>query len=392
MSEYQIILLPKADYLKWVEAVREYVLAFGPNFTNDPKSAVRYAFAPLIVTVADVPGGYPEQGDIRLWFQRYYPQVKLDLVPARTPQDLRLALQRRVQANDRYLPVPPVFDFGRLWPAGRCLAGVHGRADGRLEAADFEVVAQARLEAVKLLTSAAPEDVDRLRAINPQIFIMVRLFADFRNRVVSAEDFVSWMVGDMRGFYERGVRYYEIHNEPNLRPEGWTVSWQDGREFGAWWLAVRRGLKALFPQALFGWPGLSPDGFPMPERTNDMRFLEAAADAVQAADFLGIHCYWRDEAEMNALSGGQGWREYRRRFPEKLLFITEFSNPTPHTSLAAKGEQYARYYQMLRNEPGLGAAFAFVSSASADFPHEAWRDERGMLTPIVAAVGRRAMA
>ncbi len=391
MSEYQIILLPKADYFKWVEAVREYVLAFGPNFTNEPKSAARYAFAPLIVTIADVPGGYPEQGDIRLWFQRYYPRVKLDLVPARTPEDLRLALQRRVQAKDRYLSVPPAFDFGRLWPAGRCLAGVHGRADGRLEAADFEVVAQARLEAVKLLTSAAPEDVDRLRAINPQMFIMVRLFADFRNRVVSADDFVSWMAGDMRGFYERGVRYYEIHNEPNLRPEGWTVSWQDGREFGAWWLAVRHSLKALFPQALFGWPGLSPDGFPMPERTNDMRFLEAAADAVQAADFLCIHCYWRDEAEMNALSGGQGWREYRRRFPEKLLFITEFSNPTPHTSLEAKGEQYARYYQMLRGEPGLGAAFAFVSSASADFPHEAWRDERGVLTPIVAAVGRRAL-
>jgi hypothetical protein len=254
------------------------------------------------------------------------------------------------------------------------------------------VVAQARLEAVKLLTSAAPEDVDRLRAINPQIFILVRLFADFRNRVVSADDFVSWMAGDMRGFYERGVRHFEIHNEVNLRMEGWTVSWQNGREFGAWWLAVRRSLKTLYPEALFGWPGLSPDGFPMPERTNDMRFLDEAVEAVQAADFLCVHCYWRDEAEMNAPSGGQSWREYRRRYPEKLLFITEFSNPTPNTSLESKGEQYARYYQGLRNEPGLGAAFAFVSSTSAGFPHEAWRDESGALTPIVAAVGRRSAA
>lgn len=392
MSEYQIILLPKADYPRWVEAVREYVLAFGPNFTNDPKSAALYPLAPLTVTVVAVPGGYPEQGDIGAWFRQQYPRLKLDIVPARTPAELHAALRRRIEAKNRYLPVTPAGDFGRLWPAGRCLAGVHGRADGRLEAADFEVVAQARLEAVKLLTTAAPEDVDRLRAINPQMFVMVRLFADFKNRIVNADDFVSWMAGDMRGFYERGVRYYEIHNEPNLKLEGWLTSWQNGREFGAWWLAVRRGLKALFPQALFGWPGLSPDGFPMPERTNDLRFLEEAVDAVQAADFLCLHCYWRDEAEMNALSGGQGWREYRRRYPEKLLFITEFSNPTPHTSLEAKGEQYARYYQLLRHEPGLGAAFAFVSSASADFPHEAWRDESGTLTPIVAAVGRRAFA
>lgn len=297
--------------------------------------------------------------------------------------------RRRLKSALLSAAVPsPKFD----WPYAKCLVGVHGRADGRLEAADFDVVVQARLEAVKLLSSAAPEDVDRLRAINPGIFVLVRLFTDFRNRVVSPEDFVSWVVDDLRHFYERGVRHYEIHNEPNLRVEGWTVSWQNGREFGDWWLAVRRGLKALFPEALFGWPGLSPDGFPMPERTNDMRFLDDAVAAVKAADFLCIHCYWRDEAEMNAPSGGQGWREYRRRYPEKLLFITEFSNPTPHTSLEAKGEQYARYYERLRGEPGLGAAFAFVSSASASFPHEAWRDEGGALTPIVVAVGRRALA
>ena len=44
-----------------------------------------------------------------------------------------------------------------------------------------------------------------------------------------------------------------------------------------------------------------------------------------------------------------------------------------------------------RRVPGLGAAFAFVASASANFPHEAWRDEAGRATAIPAVVGQRAL-
>ncbi len=295
-----------------------------------------------------------------------------------------------MQSGERYAPIGP--DFGRVWPAGRCLAGLHGRADGRLQDADFAVIAQARVEAVKLLSSAAPEDVDRLRALNPQMFILVRLFADFKGRVVRAEDFATWLSYDMSQFYQRGVRHFEIHNEPNLKLEGWTVSWQNGREFAAWWLTVRNRLKALFPEARFGWPGLSPDGFPLPERANDLRFLDEAQDALRAADWIGLHCYWQTEAEMRAPAGGLGHLEYRRRFPEKLLFITEFSNPAPGVDLRVKGAQYVKYYQLLRHVPGLGAAFSFVASASANFPHEAWRDEAGRASAIVDVVGQRALA
>jgi hypothetical protein len=44
---------------------------------------------------------------------------------------------------------------------------------------------------------------------------------------------------------------------------------------------------------------------------------------------------------------------------------------------------------MLRNTPGIGAAFAFIVSASANFPHEAWRGEDHRLSEIVDIVGRR---
>ena len=53
------------------------------------------------------------------------------------------------------------------------------------------------------------------------------------------------MMGDLVPFYSRGVRYFEVHNEPNLVPEGWTQSWSDGQSFGAWFLDVVNRLRRL---------------------------------------------------------------------------------------------------------------------------------------------------
>lgn len=393
MSEPQIVLLPKADYWTWVQAARDYVIKFGVNVTADPDAAARYQMPQQTVTIVDTPNGYPAQGEIRAWFARSYPSIKTDFVPAKTPDELQAALNKRIAANDRFLPVaPPAFDFRRIWAAGKCLTGLHGRADGRMQEPDFAVVQQTRMEAVKLTSSANPEDVIRLRQINPNVFIMVRLFASFAGRVVDAGDFATWLTYDMGQFYQRGVRYFEIHNEPNLVGEGWTLSWKNGREFGQWWLSVRNRLKTLYPEAKFGWPGLSPDGFPMPERTNDVRFLDEAAEALRVADFICLHSYWRDEAEMLSPNGGMNWQMYRQRYPDKLLFISEFSNPMAHVPTRTKGEQYVRYYQQLRGVPGLGAAFAFIVSASANFPHEAWRLEDGHVSEIATVVAGRPMA
>src|SRR5262245_30642022 len=51
------------------------------------------------------------------------------------------------------------------WTPGYCLVGLHGRANGPEQAADFPLTGQARLEAVKLLSSAQASDVDTLRGI-----------------------------------------------------------------------------------------------------------------------------------------------------------------------------------------------------------------------------------
>ncbi len=288
--------------------------------------------------------------------------------------------------QDAATVAPPPVTYN--WPYGKCLVGLHGRADGRLTESDYPVIQTARAEAVKLLSSAGPESVDRLRQINGNMFIMVRLFAAFQGRTVRPDEFASWVQDDMAGFYNRGIRYFEVHNEVNLQIEGWTSSWQDGRQFGSWLIEVVKRLKQKFPEAKFGYPGLSPGGN-TGQRMNSSVFLEQSDESVRFCDWLACHCYWISDADQLSPTGGLVYEEYRRRYPDKLLFITEFSNPTDNTDLATKGRQIVNYYKRLRDLPGMGAAFAFLLSASAYFPNEAWRLEDGTVTPIPGIVGAR---
>lgn len=289
-----------------------------------------------------------------------------------------------------FLELPaPLSALDYPWPPGFCYVGVHGRTDGPMQPADYPPVTTARLEAVKLLSSARPENVDELRALYAPMFVLVRLFASFNGRNYPAAQFAQDIQHDLSQFYQRGIRYFEIHNEPNLVWEGWTTSWQNGQEFGNWFITVRNILKPIFPQALFGFPGLSPGGSIPGIRTDALQFLSGADAACLAADWIGIHCYWQSEAEMNSEAGGRGYFEYRRRYPNKLFFITEFSNVAAGVSKTIKGQQYVNYYRYIRGEPGLGAAFSYVLSASSGFGEETWRNEDGTVTPIPGLVGAR---
>jgi murein DD-endopeptidase MepM/ murein hydrolase activator NlpD len=275
------------------------------------------------------------------------------------------------------------------WEHNMCLIGVHGRADGPLLEPDFPVIRDARVEAVKLLSNAPPDNVKRLLDINKDMFVLVRLFAGFRDRKVSSADFVSWVESDVQQLYQQGVRYFEVHNEPNLQIEGWQHSWKDGHQFADWFLEVVERLKAHYPEALFGYPGLSP-GHEIPgQRMNAWVFLQQSELAALASDWIGCHCYWINDTDMMQASGGLVYEEFRRIYPEKLLFITEFSNPFSEVTARSKGQQYVDYYRRLRNVKGLGAAFSFVLSASSNFPHEVWRGEDGQVSDIAQLIGNR---
>ena len=86
---------------------------------------------------------------------------------------------------------------------------------------------------------------------------------------------------------------------------------------------------------------------------------------------------------------GEFYRYVRERFPNKLLFITEFANVNDMVNTLAKGNQYVKYYKKLLEEEGIGGAFAQVLSSSSGFGKMRWRNEDGMLTDIPHRVGER---
>ena len=114
MPDYSIVLLPKENYWKWVEAARDYVLKFGANLTPDPDTAGKYMTPQQVVTIAGLPNGYAAQGDIQAWFRQNYPRVRIDYVPAASPEAFRAALQPRIDSNNAVLFVGS--DLKLRWP------------------------------------------------------------------------------------------------------------------------------------------------------------------------------------------------------------------------------------------------------------------------------------
>jgi hypothetical protein len=191
--------------------------------------------------------------------------------------------------------------------------------------------------------------------------------------------------------YAAGVRYFELHRAPNLNAEGGYSAWTSGAGFARWWLDAAALLKAEFPEAQLGFPGLSPGGQVEGLRLDAEAFLEGAEPALLTADWLGVHCYWVAEEEMSREDKGAYYRIMRRNFPEKMLFITGFANVNALTNPAVIGRELARFYADIRQEVGIGAAFAQILASSGPFANLAWRGSDGTPSPIVAEMAGRAV-
>lgn len=394
LPDYQLVLLPARTAqaaAAWGSAAMAYA-AFFPDvhFARDPARVDWRGYSHITVIN---PAYWPD--DLIAQIKQANPAASVDLIPVSAPEVLQTILNVRVYTGLRYGPQRAV-DWAQLWPAGRCLIGLHGRADGELQDLDFDVLRQARVEAVKLTSDATAESVRRLREWSPDVFILVRAFMPFevngQTRLITPREFYELTAPNVARLYDfdPGVRYIELHNEPNLRGEGLGSSWADGRGFADWFLEVLDFYRARFPEALFGFPGLSPGpALAAAGRADSDTFLAQAEAAAQAADWIGVHAYWVNEREITDERNGFGFTRYRERYPEKLLFVTEFGNPAQPKAVVA--EQYGRYYGALRRVPGLGAAFAYVLSTSN--PEEsarwAWRDEAGRDQGLAAEVGLR---
>ena len=284
-------------------------------------------------------------------------------------------------------PIPPV---------STALNGV-GMGDlATLTSPELDALKAGKVTAFKALTLQHPPDnamlLQQVRSVNPNMFIMARLMfsPDWENKTrFTPQMFVDYVKEPALTMYTNGVRYFEIGNEPNLIYEGWDWNWKNGVEFGEWFDDVFYLLHRFMPSALLGFPGLSPqvDNIANVCEASNL-FMEEARKSAGAADFICCHSYFqgRGTGHWQLFSedyGGWYYRVIQRMFPNKPLYITEYSCNNPGVSDADKGKIYAEYLSTLA---GVQAAFSFCLSWQNDPNRESWV-RNSSLTEIPQALG-----
>jgi hypothetical protein len=270
-----------------------------------------------------------------------------------------------------------------------CLVGLNGRIGGTMQEVDFTIARTAQIEALKIPANTPDATITKLKQMLPDLFLAARATFPLENGKSTPEDCLKAIKSDLLRLYEGGVRFFEIHQSPNLQLYGLDSAWRSGGEFAACWLEVTEDLREDMPEARFGFPGVSPGGQVSGQRLDAMVFIDQADEALLAADWIGVNCFWSTATEMHDVNGGGFYHYYRQRYPDKLLFITEFGDVNRLVDPYVKGQEYVAYFQSLREQPGIGAAFAQVISAAGGYAGLAWRDEDGRVNKIPHLVGRR---
>ena len=264
----------------------------------------------------------------------------------------------------------------------RRLVGLHGRNDSQFAEADFQALGHARIGRVKLMSFTDSAVFQRLAK---RRHLITRLYDDrLRDgNHVGPTLFVERMAPEIervRGW----CRLFEIHNEPNHYTglEGWGPGDAEARAFRAWYAEVYAMLKARFPWASFGFPGLALN---WPHR--DMEWLDICADVIRASDWLGCHCYWQ-WGNMMSPDWGLRFTQYHAQFPHLPVYITEIGDSTPGRSPEEIADLYVRYYQKVAEYDYIQTAVAFIlSSPDPQWDAFCWRNEDGTFRPVVGAVG-----
>jgi hypothetical protein len=271
-------------------------------------------------------------------------------------------------------------------PLGHARIGLHASADPDISDAEVQEFKEMRPGVIKLLSHHNPDGVRKLAQTFADVQWIVRPFLDFGNRNISPQQFFDDTINPTRRTMDllRGKDVVlELHNEPNLRPEGLFTSWNDGAGFARWWLELFRLYRQAFPGVPIIYPGLSPGTAVANLKQDHIQFIEASRPAVEAADGLGIHIYWSNiypmEWGLNVLD------DYIGRFRYKPIWVTEASNNKAGTPIPTKARQYIEFWQALQSRPTVrGVTYFVASSINPEFKEEVWVG-RG----IGGLVGRR---
>lgn len=280
-------------------------------------------------------------------------------------------------------PEPPILGKARI--------GLHASADPGITQAEIDEFANMRPGMIKVMSFHEPTAVQKLSQAHPDARWVVRTFLDFRSnngvRTISPGQFLNDTINDVKrtlNMIGSGKDVViELHNEPNLVPEGLTGAWRDGATFATWWLEVLRLYKQALPNSKFIYPGLSPGSAVSGIKQDHIQFVEASRAAVEAADGLGIHTYWSNVYPMQKALDVLD--DYISRFRYKPIWITEASNNKAGTPVYRKAQQYLDFWREIQKRPTVQGVTYFVASAS----NPAFKEEIWVGRDIGKRIGRR---
>lgn len=303
--------------------------------------------------------------------QGEYTPVRVDdkvLQPPFNPAVSRSAATEAVAASAVNSQLNP--DPIRL---GKARIGLHASADPDITDAELTEFSAMRPSIIKILSFHPAAGIERLAKANPNATWIVRTFLDFGGRNIRPDQFVNDTVSDTRRALDKLQGkdvVIELHNEPNLVPEGMGSSWKNGREFRDWWLELLGKYRQALPGYRFIYPGLSPGPSVGGLKQDHVEFIESSRDCVHQADGLGVHIYWSHVYPMSTALAVLD--DYVTRFRGVPIWVTEASN-NKGGNPRDKGREYVKFWSELQQRPTVQGVTYFVASASNPvFGEEVW--------------------
>jgi len=380
--ESHYVLFPQGSSWEWYEAAKNYFLTFRCTRGESADDAYKRWGSTHTITMIS-----PTWEFLKYVQKHKDEETTIDLVDVSSPEELKVLFDWRAKTGKRFgWPKEPIEEESGFEDLGGPygLIGLHARNDSLLYPADISMINDAKLEALKFLHFTELRFLDECYLLNPNLYVVVRLYSWelAAGKRPTPLEFVGEMAASIGAWLAHGVVDFEIHNEPNLDAHHWRINWSKPEEFNLWLEQVLTLFRAQFPEARFGFPGLSP-------MFQDLEWLERCSSSIESCDWLGCHVYWQSWEEMESKDYGRRYELYHDRFPNKTIIITEFSNPSapPWGEVA---EQYLAFYRRLREVPYIKASFSFImSSPDPAFHTQSWREEWGGHREIVAKLGQR---
>lgn len=281
-----------------------------------------------------------------------------------------------------------------------CKVGIHGRNEPhQFREGDFEVIRQARIEVVKMMSHTRVEDFERLKRESSSIEIITRLHDDrIKYSHPSPAEFAEKMIPVMARLRPYCIKF-QIHNEPNhvKRYEGWGATDDDAHDFNRWFLETYDRLKRSHPWASLGFPGLAVGDADHREGA----WLRICRPAIERADWLGVHCYWQTKPDGSGGLLDPAWglrfQLHHSLYPNKVLEVLECGNsniqrppedPWP-ISEEAVADEYVRWLHEAFKYPYINSASFFILSSqdTGNWRFFSWLTEHDWKKPVVGRVG-----